>query len=148
MTKENILSEIEKAQNSHHDQVNKIEDIFNGNEVIKPIELDKKKCDFGLWLYAPTNRIKELVGEEMYESLVKCHDEWHIDYHEIYEAFYNKPERSFLSKVLNIQKGMDPVTFQMSNFYHREIIVASCKLEWHLDECKKQISALDDSKFD
>ena len=84
----------------------------------------------------------------MYEELVKYHDEWHLDYHEIHEAFYNKPEQNFIAKVLHLQKGMDPVTFQMSNFYHREIIVASCKLEWYLNECKKQIATLDDSKFD
>lgn len=148
MTRDNMLTEIQKAQNSHNDQVKKIEDLFNGSQVEKPTELDKKKCDFGVWLYGSNNRIKELIGNEMYENLVKYHDEWHIDYHEIYEAFYNKPEQSFLEKVLHLQNSMDPITLQMSNFYHREIIVASCRLVWHLDECKKQILALDDSKFD
>ena len=148
MTRENILEEIQKAQDSHNDQVKKIEELFNGYKVEKPTPKDRKKCDFGLWLYGPNNRIKELVGEEMYENIVRCHDEWHIDYNEIYEVFYNKPEQNFLEKVLHIQKNMDPVTFQMSNFYHREIIVASCKLGCHLDECKKQILALDESKFD
>ena len=147
MTRENILAEIQKAQDAHTDQVKKIEELFNGNEVDKPTEKDKTKCDFGLWLYSPENRIKELLGYEMYDNLLKYHDEWHLDYHEIYEAFYNKPEQNIIEKVLRVQKGMDPVTLQMSNFYHREIIVASCRLIWHLDECKKQILSLDDSKF-
>lgn len=148
MTRENILEEIQKAQDSHTDQMKKIEELFNGNTVKEPTPKDKKKCDFGLWLYGDNNRIKEHVGENLHENIVRCHEEWHIDYSEIYEAFYNKPELNFLEKVLNIQKDMDPVTFQMSNFYHREIIVASCKLGCHLDECKKQILELDESKFD
>jgi len=148
MTRENILQEIQKAQESHNDQVKKVEELFNGYKVEKPTPKDKKKCDFGLWLYSSNNKIKELVGETLYEDIVRCHEVWHIDYNEIYEAFYNKPEQNLLEKILNIQKGMDPVTFQMSNFYHREIIVASCKLDWHLEECKKQILELDESKFD
>ena len=148
MTRENILKEIDNALNAHNDQVKKIEDLFNGYSVKNPTPKDKKACDFGLWLYSSENKLKELVGEEMFADVERCHNEWHIDYHEIYEAFYNKPEQNFLKKVLHLQKEMDPVTFQMSNFYHREIIVASCKLSCHLDACKKQILALDASKFD
>jgi hypothetical protein len=148
MTRKNILAEIDNAQNAHNDQVKKIDNLFDGFKVEEPTALDKKKCDFGLWLYGEDNRIKEFIGDDMYENLIRCHDTWHIDYNEIYEAFYNKPEQNFVEKVLHIQKGMDPVTLHMSNFYHREIIVASCKLICHLDECKKIILSLDESKFD
>ena len=147
MNRAEIIKAIDEALSSHNDQVEKIEDLFNGDNVTTPTSVDKKKCSFGLWIYSPQNCIKDLLGYEVYEKLVSYHEEWHIDYKEIYNSFYNKPQKSFLTKVLHLQENMDPVSFRMSNFYHRELIIASCKLTMTLEDCKEKIIGLEDSKF-
>jgi len=147
MKRDEIIKTIDDALASHNDQIEKIEDLFNGDQVINPTPLDKRECSFGTWIYSPENCIKSLLGYEVYEKIISYHEDWHIDYKEIYDAFYNQPQANFLSKVLHIQEGMDPVNFRMSNFYHRELIIASCKLTMTLEDCKAKVMKLDEAAF-
>jgi hypothetical protein len=145
MNKLEAIKEISEAKANHEIQMDKLERLFDGDVIHHPTPVDKTQCDFGKWLYGSKEKIKGVLGEELYEELDIYHDKWHRDYDEIHEAFYNKPKKNILYKVLHLD-GMDPVTEKMTEFYHNEVRIDSLKLIDAIDASMAKVLSLPDTE--
>jgi hypothetical protein len=146
MTKEQTIASIKKAREAHELQMDKIQAIISGKEVENPTAVEKTKCEFGQWLYADENHVKEIIGHQFYENLDLKHEKWHIEYIRIFNIFFKEKNKGFFSKLLGL-KNIDPLELDKAKLYHAELQETTKELLKALGSAERRISALNESKF-
>jgi len=146
MTKEQTIDSIKKAREAHELQMDKIEAIISREEVENPTAVEKTKCEFGQWLYADTNHVKEIIGHQFYENLDLQHEKWHREYIRIFNIFFKEKNKGFFSKLLGL-KNIDPLELDKAKLYYAELQETTKELLKALGSAERRIGALNESKF-
>jgi hypothetical protein len=143
-SKENYISNIEKARDTHLTQMAKLDLIVSGSSIKDPIPLEKTQCPFGQWLYGEKN-LKEILGAQMYEKIEKTHELWHTQYAKIYDIFFKEQNSGFLSKIFKHKPTQ--MELDKAKAYYGDLKEITDELLSLLLSCERRIRALNDSKF-
>lgn len=145
MSKEQTLAAIEKATQSHTEQLQKIENVLSGKNIKDPTALSKTKCAFGMWLYDDNSKLKEIMGVQFYEKIDHLHEAWHLHYAKIYAIYFEEQSEGFLSKLFG--KKVSSLQKDKAKLYFTELREITEQLLKALDVAKRRVQALSESKF-
>ena len=146
MNKEKTLEAIQNARKAHEAQMAKILSLLGGTKPENPTTLSKTKCDFGLWLYEPSNRVEDILGSQFYTKLESLHAKWHSEYARIFEMFFKDTQKSFFSKFLGSGQ-LNPMELDKAKLYYAELQVTTNELLQVLSMSQRRITALNASLF-
>jgi len=146
MTKEQTIISIKKAREAHELQMDKIRAVISGKEVENPTATEKTKCEFGQWLYADANHVKEIIGQQFYENLDFQHEKWHTEYKRIFNIFFKEKNKGLFSKLLGA-KNINPLELDKAKLYYTELQETTKNLLRALDSAERRTGALSESKF-
>jgi len=147
MTKEQTLAAIKKAKEAHEMQMQKIEAAIEGKEITNPTSVEKTKCDFGKWLYAPENHMQEIIGSQFYHNLDFEHEKWHREYSKIYNILFKNQKKTGLFAKLLGKPAIDPLDIDKVKLYYSELQETTAQLLKAIGSAERRISALQESKF-
>ena len=147
MNKKEMLGAIEHAKKVHLEEMHKISSVLKGNEVQNPTPLGKMECECGVWFYSHEKEMKDILGAQLFERLDKHHENWHKEYHNIYNIFFKEEKKTgFLAKILKRDK-VDSLTLDKAKLYFTELQKSTDELLKASESATRRISALKDSKF-
>lgn len=146
MNKEETLESINKAIESHKNQMQKIEAMIDGAKVNNPTAVSKTECAFGKWLYNEDNRIQKILGSQFYNNVENLHSQWHLEYKRIFDIFQNTQKKGFFSKMIG-SGSINSMEQDKARLYHSELLDTTENLLKALESSQRRISALSDTKF-
>jgi len=148
MTKQEMLDSIENAKKTHLEQMHKIRSVINGKKIENPTALSKRECECGIWFYSHEKVMKDILGAQLFERLDKNHEQWHVEYFNIYNIFFKKEQkkRGLLSKVLKRDK-IDSLTIDKAKLYYSELERSTDELLKVSESASRRVAALKDAKF-
>ncbi|MEA3370979.1 MAG: CZB domain-containing protein [Campylobacterota bacterium] len=146
MNKEETIEAIANAKKAHENQMKKIVALLNGKEVENPTAVSKTECDFGKWLYADNNRLKEILGTLFYTNLETLHAKWHMEYSRLFAIFFKSKKRGFFSKAFGSNKVSD-MEFDKAKLYYSELEATTKELLKAIASSQRRIEALNEGKF-
>lgn len=145
MTKSEMIAAIENAKEVHLTQMNKIKSEIAGKNIENPTALGKMECECGVWFYEHEKEMKSVLGLQLFEHLDRDHEQWHLDYANIYNLFFKEKKRGLLSKVLGLKH--DQMTLDRAKIYYRELESDTKALLATADSALRRVHALHESKF-
>jgi hypothetical protein len=147
MNKNQMLDAIEHAKKIHLEEMHKISSVLKGNEVENPTPLGKMECECGTWFYSNEKEMKEILGAQLFERLDKQHENWHKEYHNIYNIFFKEEKKTgFFAKILKHNK-VDSLTLDKAKLYFSDLQKITDELLKASESATRRVSALKDSKF-
>jgi|GEM_PF-1482608 hypothetical protein len=147
MDKTKTLESLQNARKAHLSQMAKIEAAMSDHDVDNPTAVAKTKCEFGQWLYAEENHVKEILGAQFYENIETLHGQWHAEYIRIFDIFFkDNKKKGFFSKIIGGHKH-DEMEIDKAKLYYSELQVTTNALLKALDSSERRVSALNESKF-
>jgi len=146
MDKEHTLESIQNARKAHLNQMDKIVAIMNGEKVDNPTAVARTECDFGKWLYADENHLREILGALFFTKVETMHTKWHMEYARLFEIFFKDQKKGFFSKVLGKPK-IDPMELDKAKLYFSELQVTTDELLKMLGSCERRVQAMNEAKF-
>lgn len=115
MDKEHVLDHLRAAKSAHIKWVQKAKLLINGVDVQKDaIPVDSTECKFGKWFYSDGQKLNALSNNplECMTKVEQLHFELHDIYLSIYNIYFNKPKKGFLSKLFGVRK-IDITSFEV-----------------------------------
>lgn len=146
MNKTKSIEAIDNARKSHEVQMAKIEALIKGQKVDSPTALAKTQCEFGKWLYAEENHVKELLGLQFYNDIETMHAKWHGEYLRVFDIFFKNKPTSFFS-ILTGGSKINVMDLDKAKLYYSELQVTTTELLKALASSQRRIGALNESKF-
>ena len=147
MKKETALKALENARDMHTEQMEKIKQLLDGNEIKEPTPLSKMQCCFGEWLYSTEYNVEETLGSQFYENLDRQHQEWHIGYAKIYNIFYpHNQKKGFFSSLIGTHK-VNSLEVDKAKLYYTELQEVTKELLHYLASSQRRLQAMNESKF-
>jgi len=146
MDKEKTIEAIINARKAHENQMKKIVALLNGKEVENPTAVSQRECDFGKWLYADNNRLKNILGTLFYTNLETLHTKWHVEYSTLFKIFFKPKKKGFFSKAFGSQKvgGME---LDKAKLYYSELEITTGELLKAIASSQRRLEALNEKKF-
>jgi hypothetical protein len=91
--------------------------------------------------------MKDILGAQLFERLDKHHEDWHKEYHNIYNIFFKEEKKTgFLAKILKRDR-VDSLTLDKAKLYFTELQKSTDELLKASESATRRIMALKDSKF-
>ena len=146
MGKQKMLTALEDARKSHELQMRTIASMIKGREVSETLEVDKRKCKFGKWLYSEDNHLKSIIGSQFYAKLDEEHTRWHSECHKISEILSVKEKKGFISKLVGSNKE-EQMKREKAGIYHEQLKIKTEELLKVLRSSQRRLEAISDSKF-
>jgi len=146
MRREDMIAAIENAKDVHLEQMQKIKSEMAGKKVDNPTALGKMECDCGLWFHANEKIMKDILGLQLFERLDKNHEQWHVDYENIYNLFFKEEKKGFFSKIIGTSKA-NMMKIDKGKLYFSELKKDTQELLNTSEIALRRISALSGSKF-
>ncbi len=146
MNREETIKAIDQATQAHEYQMNKIKALLEGSEIKSPPVVNKRECEFGLWIYDKNNHLKEILGAQFYDNLEDVHGKWHAEYSQIFNIFYRDRKKGFFSKLIGADK-IDEMSMDRAKLYYSDLLITTQELFRALLASKRKVSAMADSKF-
>ena len=146
MTKAEMLRAIENAKHIHLEQMDKIKLEISGKEVRNPTALGKMDCECGIWFYGHEKEMKSVCGLQLFERLDKSHEQWHIDYANIYNLFFKEERKGLFSKIIGFGRRNE-MQLDKAKLYFSELQKDTEELLAISDSAIRRVSALSETKF-
>jgi len=147
MRKEDMIEAIEDAKNLHLEQMQKIKSEMAGKKVENPTALGKMECECGLWFHANEKIMIDILGLQLFERLDKNHEQWHVDYENIYNLFFKEEgKKGFLSKIIAATSS-DMMKIDKGKLYFSELQKDTKELLKTSEIALRRVAALSNSKF-
>ena len=141
--KEAFLADFQKAKDAHKKVMQSIELALNGIESKHYEPLSKFDCTFGRWLYSD-EKIKTIIGVQLYEKIESFHAQWHTIYSKIYPVIAPK-EEGFLGKLFKHKPS--PLEIDKAKVYYDDLKEVTATILHLLETAERRIQALAESKF-
>ena len=120
-----------------------IELALNGIETKYYKPLSKYECAFGQWLYSD-EKVKMLMGVQLYEKIESYHAQWHNIYAKVYRILVPK-EEGLLGKLFKHKPS--PLEIDKAKAYYDDLGQITETILHHLESAERRIQALPESKF-
>ena len=147
MTKEEMLSAMASLQGTHIAQMEKIKSAIAGKDIQNPTALGKLECECGIWFHKHEEQIKNILSLQLFERLDKNHEQWHVDYENIYNLFFKEEKKKgFFSKIINVSKS-DMMKLDKAKLYFSELEKDTQELLNTSEIALRRVSALSEKKF-
>ena len=153
MKKEDILTQIKNAKNSHIDWVYKAKTLMNtkeGKENFIPI--DTKECGFAKWFFTEGQKLSALSNNplECMENISQIHHNMHDIYFAIFIMYYpDESKKALFSKFFGEKKRVldeDEVAFVLLKL--KKLEEFSNELLDELNRLERRIVAVSDEKIE
>ncbi|WP_373073471.1 CZB domain-containing protein [Sulfurimonas sp.] len=146
MNKNETLEAILVAKKSHLDRMDKVNRRINGNFEDALLLISRTECGFGTWFYGD-KRLKSMLGTQFFENLENLHSKWHLEYHKIYEIFYeHENKKGLLSKLVG-NKKISQMELDKAKLYFSELQTTTNELIKVIDASHRRLNALNESYF-
>jgi hypothetical protein len=147
MIKKHVLAAIENVIEYHTEQMEKIEQLVNGESVKKLAPVSKFDCEFGKWIYGDAQRIQTVLGIQFYENVTVMHEYWHIEYGKIHDIFYDDEESGLLSKIFGNRRKVTAKELAQARGDYKKLTRTSDDILEALTASKRRVLALKNESF-
>jgi hypothetical protein len=146
MKRSEMIASIENTKLIHLEQMKKIESEMAGVKIENPTALSKMDCECGIWFYKHEKIMKDILGLQLYERLDKSHEQWHIDYINIYNLFFKEEKKGVFTKLFGLGED-DEMIRDKAKIYYQDLQKDTEELLRISDSALRRVGALSDSKF-
>ncbi|MEA1892391.1 MAG: CZB domain-containing protein [Campylobacterota bacterium] len=147
MDKEKTLESIQNAVKTHENQMTKIDKALKGDIIKDPTAKSKTECEFGKWLYAEDNHLRDILGSLFYDKVESLHAKWHREYLKVYDlVFLKKEKKGFFSKLTGASTVSD-MDVDKARLYYSELQQTTKELLAAMASSERRLSALPETKF-
>jgi hypothetical protein len=146
MTKKEILKAIEKMYEDHILEMEQVKLLIDGKRVKNLPPVKKEECEFGKWLYGDAQKIKVILGLQIYSTMEIIHEYWHLMYAKIYDLYYLDNE-SMLKKVFFLHRRLSKEEAKEAREYYAALEKASTDLLEELNTATRRVLALKERMF-
>lgn len=146
MNKKILLTTLYEAKEVHQDQMSKIELLLQGLYVTKPTELSKMECEFGKIFYGNKELFLPFIGEQFFTKVDALHEEWHLQYENVYKIAYAKRKRGFFARLRGGDEIKSAEYLQIEIHFEKLQQITSQLLDM-IDKSMRRVEALSDAKF-
>ncbi|QFR48950.1 hypothetical protein FJR48_04125 [Sulfurimonas lithotrophica] len=151
MDKQQTLEHLRAAKASHLEWTQHAKFLIRGMNIEeKAIPVNSMDCNFGKWFYKEGQKLNGLPNNpaECMSEIEQLHFQLHDVYFNIYNIYYTKQKKGFLSKIFGDKREVSAQDVKMAEKYFEELEVISKKLIEELNRLERRLLAVPDKKIE
>lgn len=142
-----MITALRDARKALLTQMYTLNSMIKATKVKEELVVDKYKCGFGKWLYNEDNRLKHILGSQLYVKLEQEHIRWHSECHKIFDILSTEENKGLLSKMINSKK-YNRMKAEKASIYFEQLQLQTEELLKILASSERRLEVLHDSKFE
>jgi hypothetical protein len=148
MQKTEILQHLKDAKEAHLKWVHRAKLLVSGIDVKEnSIPVEYTDCHFGQWYYGDGQEIMNMPGMDIGGVIEIKHKELHQTYRSIFEIYFKKEKKTFLSKIFRQRKKVSVDEQGSAQQYYEKLQIISKEMLQVIEKIERRVGALPESSF-